>query len=190
MNTLKRCAWVPNNNPHYQKYHDEEWGIPVFDDQVLFEFLILEGAQAGLSWETILKKRNEYKKVFHSFSIKKVAAMTDSELHTILENPGIIRNKLKVFSTRKNAIAVLKIQSEFGRFSNYLWLFVNNTPIKHGISEISQIPTQSPESLALSKDLKKRGCTFVGPTIMYAFMQAVGMVDDHTSECFKYPQIQ
>ena len=185
MSNVHRCAWVPLGNTLYQKSHDEEWGIPVFDDKVLFEFLILEGAQAGLSWETILKKRTEYKKVFHSFLIKKVASLTDDELLKILDNPGIVRNRLKVFSTRKNAVAVLKIQADFGSFSNYLWQFVNHTPIKHGFSEISQIPTQSPESLTLSKDLKKRGCTFVGPRIMYAFMQAVGMVDDHTNDCFK-----
>lgn len=181
-----RCGWVPANNVLYQKYHDEEWGTPVFDDQVLFEFLVLEGAQAGLSWETILKKRTDYRKLFHNFSIKKVAALSDTDLEKILKNPGIVRNRLKVYSARKNALAVLHIQKEFGSFSSYLWHFVKNKPIKNNFASLSEIPTQTQETIALSKDLKKRGCSFVGPTIMYAFMQAVGMVNDHTVDCFKY----
>ena len=184
--TKKRCSWVPDTDEVYQRYHDTEWGVPVHDDTTLFEFLILEGAQAGLSWSTILKRRAEYRTVFHGFAIETVAAMTDLELEEILKNPGIIRNRLKVFSVVKNAQAVRAIQQEHGSFSNYLWSFFGGKPIHNHWRILSGVPAQTAESIQLSKDLKKRGCTFVGPTIMYAFMQAVGMVQDHTTDCFRY----
>lgn len=185
----KRCEWVNPANQLYVTYHDTEWGVPVHDDQTLFEFLILEGAQAGLSWETVLKKRAEYRKVFHTFDIKKVASLSEKELEQTLQNPGIIRNRRKVFSAQQNAQVVLAIQKEFGSFSKYLWNFVDNNPVINHYQTISEIPTASPESTQLSKDLKKRGCNFVGPTIMYAFMQAVGMVMDHTTDCFRYQEL-
>ncbi len=177
-----------NNNPAYAEYHDSEWGIPVHDDRVLYEFLILEGAQAGLSWETILNKRSGYQQSFHNFEVDKVAAMSDAELESLLDNPGIVRNRLKVFSARKNALAFIKIQQEFGSFNDYLWGFVDHTPIKNHWENFSDVPVSTPISDALSKDLKKRGMSFVGSTIMYAYMQAVGMVDDHLTTCWCYQQ--
>ena len=170
----------------YSAYHDNEWGIPVHDDRLLFEMLILEGAQAGLSWETILKRRNGYRKAFHNFNPIQVASMSDTELAALMKNEGIIRNRLKIFSARKNALAFLNIQTELGSFDKYLWKFVNNTPIINHFTSFNEIPTSTPESLALSKDLKKRGMTFVGPTIIYAFMQAVGLVKDHLTTCWLY----
>lgn len=186
MNSPKRCAWVPQNNELYQNYHDQEWGIPVFDDQKHFEMLILEGAQAGLSWETVLKKREGYRKAFKNFDPQKVAKMSDEELEALLNNPDIIRNRLKVFSARKNAIAFLNIQKEFGSFSNYIWAFVDNNPVVGGWENISQIPVKTGISDKISKDLKKRGMSFVGSTIIYSFMQAVGLVNDHTKDCFRF----
>lgn len=186
MNEIKRCGWVGVGKPYYEKYHDEEWGVPVFDDQKLFEFLILEGAQAGLSWETILKKRESYRQAFKNFNYNAVANMTDAELESLLLCPDIIRNRLKVFSARSNAIVFLKIQEEFGSFSNYLWMFVNSVPKVNAWKEISELPTTSLESDALSKDLKKRGMKFVGSTIMYSYMQAVGLVNDHLISCWRY----
>jgi DNA-3-methyladenine glycosylase I len=180
-----RCFGGGPNQELYRRYHDEEWGIPVYDDRHLFEMLILEGAQAGLSWETILKRREGYRKVFHQFDPKKVAAMKDEELEKAMENPGIIRNRLKIYAARKNAIVFLALQKEFGSFSDYLWGFVNHTPIVNRRSVREKPIATSPESDALSKDLKKRGMTFVGSTILYAFMQAVGLVDDHCIECWK-----
>ena len=183
--TKTRCAWV-TDNPLYIQYHDEEWGVPVHDDQVLFEFLILEGAQAGLNWETILKKREGYRQAFHNFDPNKVAAMSDAELEILQSNPNIIRNKLKIFSARKNAKAFLEIQKEFGSFDAYVWQFVGGKQKKNAWKTLKEIPTETPESQALSKDLKKRGMSFVGPTIMYAYMQAVGLVNDHTMDCWKH----
>ncbi len=183
-NKIKRCAWVGQNKPHYEHYHDNEWGVPVHDDQKLFEMLILEGAQAGLNWETILKRRAGYCDVFKQFNPTAVAAMTDEELESCLTNPGIIRNRLKVFSARKNALVFLKIQQEFGSFDAYLWRFVNGSPKVNTPETIQNIATTTPESDALSKDLKKRGMSFVGSTIMYAYMQAVGLVNDHVRDCF------
>lgn len=183
---LHYCPWLKLDNARYVQYHDEEWGVPVHDDQTLFEMLILEGAQAGLSWETVLKKREGYRKAFKGFDPKKVSEMTDDELEVQLQNPGIIRNRLKVYSTRKNAIAFLAIQKEFGSFNHYVWAFVGGTPRINQWKEVKDIPAQTSESEALSKDLKKRGMTFVGSTIIYAFMQAVGMVNDHTIECWRY----
>lgn len=180
----KRCFGDQPGKEFYAVYHDQEWGRPVHDDQHLFEMLILEGAQAGLSWETILKRRDAYRQAFHSFNPKKVAAMTDDELNNLLQNERIIRNRLKIFSARKNAQAFLEIQKEFGSFDKYVWGFVNHTPIINHWKHFKEVPPSTPESTALSKDLKKRGMTFVGSTIMYAFMQAVGMVNDHLVDCF------
>lgn len=181
---LTRCAWAANVKPFYQHYHDTEWGVPVHDDRSLFEMLILEGAQAGLSWETILKRRDGYRKAFHNFNVTKVSRMTDEQLEDVLVNADVIRNRLKVFGTRKNAIAFRAIQKEFGSFDAYVWNFVDGKPQIRRPKSTADFRATSPESDALSKDLKKRGMTFVGSTIMYAFMQAVGMVDDHMVGCF------
>ncbi len=189
MSELKRCAWVPNNNLEYIKYHDEEWGVPVHDDGKFFEMLILEGAQAGLSWETVLKKREGYRKAFKNFDVQKCAKLSDEELEKQLLNPEIIRNRLKVFSVRKNAIAFIAIQKEFGSFDKYIWQFVGNKPIQNKLSSISQVPAKTEISDKISKDLKKRGMSFVGSTIMYAFMQATGLVNDHTTDCFRFKTI-
>jgi DNA-3-methyladenine glycosylase I len=182
----KRCEWAGSKNQLMVAYHDKEWGKPVKDDQTLFEFLILEGAQAGLSWETILNRRENYRKIFREFDPEKLARLTDKQLETILENPGIIRNRLKVYSVRTNARLFLKVRKEFGTFSKYLWSFVGGKPIKNKWKQLSEVPATTPESDALSKDMKKRGFKFVGSTICYAFMQAVGMVNDHTVDCFRY----
>lgn len=180
-----RCFGGQFGKEFYAKYHDEEWGVPVHDDQHLFEMLILEGAQAGLSWEIILKKREGYRKAFHFFDPKKVAAMSDQVLEKLCKNPEIVRNRLKIFGARKNAQAFLKIQKEFGSFDHYLWDFVKGKPIRKIHKKLTDIPTTSVESDALSKDLKKRGMTFVGSTIMYSFMQAVGLVNDHIASCWR-----
>jgi DNA-3-methyladenine glycosylase I len=182
---MKRCPWVEIDKPHYEKYHDTEWGVPIHEDQKHFEMLILEGAQAGLSWETILKRRPGYRQAFCQFDPQKVALMTDEELETVLRDASIIRNRLKVFSTRKNAQVFLEIQKEFGSFDLYVWRFVGGTPKINGPETLADIPVRTPESDALSKDLKKRGMSFVGSTIMYAYMQAIGMVNDHIGACFK-----
>ena len=184
----KRCDWVNANNSQMINYHDKEWGIPVYDDNKLFEMLVLEGAQAGLSWETILKRRQGYKKAFKGFDPKKVVKLKDPYLEKQLENPDIIRNRLKVFSVRKNAKVFLDIQQEFGSFSKYLWSYVDNKPIVSKWKNLKQLPANTKISDTLSKDLKKRGMSFVGTTIIYAFMQAVGIVNDHTVNCFQYPQ--
>lgn len=170
----------------YADYYDNEWGIPVHDDRRLFEMLILEGAQAGLSWETILKRREGYRKAFHNFDPIKAASMTDGELNALMKNEAIIRNKLKIFSVRRNAQVFLNIQKEFDSFDLYLWRFVNGHPIKNRYTTLKELPVSTPESLALSKDLQKRGMTFVGPTIIYAYMQAVGLVNDHLTTCWKH----
>ena len=184
---VTRCAWVGNSSkPLDIKYHDEEWGVPVHDDRILFEFLILEGAQAGLSWETILKKREGYRKAFKDFDPIKIVNMDDAELEILLLNPKIIRNRLKVFSVRSNAKIFLEMQKEFGSFDNYLWRFVNGSTIFNQWQDLKEVPTASKESDALSKDLKKRGMKFVGSTIIYAYMQAVGMVNDHLTSCWRY----
>lgn len=184
LNEKKRCFGT--GNPLYEVYHDTEWGIPSHDDQHLFEMLILEGAQAGLSWETVLNKRAGYKKAFHNFNPKKVAAMTDAQLEALRQNPDIIRNRLKIAAARKNALAFLAIQKEFGSFDAYLWKFVDGKPIINHWKHLSSAPTTTAQSDALSKDLKKRGMTFVGSTIMYAYMQAVGMANDHAKDCWRY----
>jgi len=178
-----RCFGGGAGKKFYADYHDLEWGIPQHDDRHLFEMLILEGAQAGLSWETILKRREGYRKAFHKFDLKKVAAMSDDELESLRADPGIIRNRLKIYSTRQNARIYLEIQKEFNSFDRYLWRFVNGVPISGNWQSLDDIPTTTAESDALSKDLKRRGMTFVGSTIMYAYMQAVGMVNDHVQGC-------
>jgi DNA-3-methyladenine glycosylase I len=182
----KRCFGGAQGKEFYAEYHDKEWGIPVHDDRHLFEMLILEGAQAGLSWETILKRREGYRRAFHNFDPSKVARMSDAELNALLQNEEIIRNKLKVFAARQNAQVFLQIQKEFGSFDSYLWGFVKGKPIVNHWISFSEIPKTTPECTALSKDLKKRGMTFVGPTIIYAFMQAVGLVNDHLTDCWCY----
>ncbi|MFZ4512679.1 MAG: DNA-3-methyladenine glycosylase I [Geothrix sp.] len=182
--TLTRCGWC-GTDPTYVAYHDEEWGVPVHDDRRLFEKLVLEGAQAGLSWITILRKREAYRRLFHGFDVPRVAAMADAELEAILLDPGIVRNRLKVFGARKNALAFLAVQAEFGSFDAYLWPFVGGrTQVNHP-QILADIPSVSPEAEALSRDLKKRGFTFVGPTIMYAYLQSMGLVDDHLATCWK-----
>ncbi|OGI01502.1 MAG: DNA-3-methyladenine glycosylase [Candidatus Melainabacteria bacterium GWF2_37_15] len=186
MNKNKCCAWVPENNEEYKKYHDEEWGVPVHEDTKLFEMLVLEGAQAGLSWGTVLKKREGYKKAFKNFDVQAVANMTDEELESLMLNPEIIRNRLKIYSARKNAVVFLSIQKEFGSFNNYIWDFVNNKPVVNSWDSISQIPTKTEISDKISKDLKKRGMSFIGSTIIYAYMQAVGLVNDHTKDCWRF----
>ena len=181
-----RCFGSEVGKEFYANYHDHEWGIPVHDDQHLFEMLILEGAQAGLSWETILKKREGYRKAFHNFDPSKVAAMRDDELEALRQNPEIIRNRLKIYGTRQNAQAFLQIQQEFGSFDRYLWNFVGGKPLKNHWIKLEEAPSQTPLSEVLSKDLKKRGMTFVGSTIIYAYMQAVGVVNDHIKGCWCY----
>ncbi len=180
-----RCGWVGTGKPFYEEYHDREWGIPVHDDTKHFEMLILEGAQAGLSWETILKKREGYRKAFKNFDPVRVARMTDAALEKLMHDEGIVRNRLKIFGARKNAIAFLAIQKEFGSFDRYVWTFVGGKPLQGKRKTLKDIPAQTPESDALSKDLKKRGMTFVGSTIIYAYMQAIGMVNDHIADCWR-----
>ncbi len=171
------------------RYHDVEWGVPVHDDRRLFEFLLLEGAQAGLSWQTILNKRENYRKAFQSFDPAKIARYTQKDLRRLLNNPGIIRNRLKVESSITNAREFLAIQREFGSFDEYVWQFVGGKPIKHAFGSLSEVPAKTLEADSLSKDLQKKRFRFVGPTICYAFMQAVGMVNDHTTNCFRYNQV-
>lgn len=185
---MKRCAWVNLKNQLYINYHDQEWGVPVFEDQKLFEFLILEGAQAGLSWETILNKREGYRKAFKQFDPQKVSKMTERDIERLTKNASIVRNRLKIKSAITNAKYFLEIQKEYGSFSKYLWKWVGNKPIVNGWKSINEIPVVTDLATEISKDLKKRGFSFVGPTIMYAYMQAVGVVNDHTMDCFKYKE--
>ncbi|HWH53454.1 MAG TPA: DNA-3-methyladenine glycosylase I [Gemmatimonadaceae bacterium] len=185
MRTRVRCSWVPADKPDYIAYHDDEWGVPVHDDRLLFEMLILEGAQAGLSWYTILKRRDGYRAAFKNFEPARVARMTDAQLEKVLATGDVIRNRLKVWSTRTNAKAFLAIQKEFGSFDAYVWRFVGGKPKIRRPKGAADALAVSPESDALSKDLKKRGMSFVGSTIIYAYMQATGMVDDHMAGCFK-----
>lgn len=186
---MKRCGWVENTFDEYLLYHDKEWGIPVHDDNTHFEFLTLEGAQAGLSWATVLKKRANYHKAFAGFDPGKVAGYNESKIKQLLQDPGIIRNQLKVRSTVTNAKSFLKVQEEFGSFDHYIWSFVGGKPLVNGWSKMSEIPATSKESDALSKDLKKRGFKFVGSTIIYSHMQACGLVNDHTIDCFRYKEL-
>ena len=184
MPTRRRCFWAVSDL--MIDYHDREWGVPVHDDRRLFEFLILEGAQAGLSWETILRKRQAYRDAFARFDPAKVAKYDKRKMAQLLKNPGIVRNRLKIESAVRNAKIVLQLQKEFGSFDVYLWQFVKGKPIDGKRKSRADVPATTPESDALSKDLKKRGMNFVGSTILYAFMQAVGMVNDHTGDCFRY----
>jgi DNA-3-methyladenine glycosylase I len=184
--TVTRCKWAEGASHDYIRYHDEEWGVPVFDDRVQFEFLVLEGAQAGLSWSTILNKREGYRKAFADFDPAKVARFSDKRVEKLLKNPEIVRNRLKVQSAISNARAFLDVQEEFGSFSDYIWSFVDGKPVQHRFRKDSDIPATSVESDALSKALKKRGFKFVGSTIMYAHMQATGLVNDHVVGCFRH----
>jgi DNA-3-methyladenine glycosylase I len=183
-----RCAWG-TGLPEYIQYHDREWGVPVHDDRTLFEFLILEGAQAGLSWSTILKKRENYRVAFDHFDPHKVAQYGEGKVVELLSNPGIVRNKLKIAAAIQNAKSFLAIQEEFGSFDAYIWRFVGGNPRQNAWGSLAQIPAKTSESDAMSKDLKQRGFKFVGSTICYAFMQAVGMVNDHTVDCFRYREL-
>lgn len=183
-----RCAWG-NAFPAYQAYHDEEWGVPVHDDRLLFEFLVLEGAQAGLSWATILKKRETYRKAFERFDIQRVAAFTKTDNQRLLADPGIVRNRMKIKSAITNAQAALEIQKEFGSLDAFLWSFVGGMPKQNAWTALADIPSETEESRAMSKALKQRGFRFVGPTICYAFMQAVGMVNDHVTSCFRHREL-
>jgi len=185
----KRCQWVEGQFPEYIKYHDEEWGVPVHNDKKLFEFLILEGAQAGLSWSTILKRREGYRSAFADFNVERVAKYDEGKIALLLLDPGIIRNKLKVNATVSNAKAFINIQEEFGSFDQYIWSFVGGKPIVRSWKSMSQIPATTKESDELSNDLKKKGFKFVGSTIIYAHMQACGLVNDHTTDCFRYQEI-
>ncbi|MCP5481666.1 MAG: DNA-3-methyladenine glycosylase I [Spirochaetales bacterium] len=184
-----RCAWAKLSNALYVQYHDREWGVPVHDDRHLFEMLNLEGAQAGLSWETILNKREGYRKAFANFDAAKVARFTPARVAKLLTNPAIVRNRLKVEATVQNAKAFLKIQKEFGSFDRYIWSFVDGKPIQNRWRHLKELPSKTEISDAMSKDLKKRGFKFVGSTVCYAFMQATGMVNDHLVTCFRYTQV-
>lgn len=184
-----RCQWA-GEDPLYVAYHDTEWGVPVHDDRLLFEFLILEGAQAGLSWITILRKRDNYIKAFDGFDPDIVAGYGSKKIEALLKNEGIVRNRLKVGAAVANAAAFIKVREEFGGFDEYIWSFVGGRPINNAWKSAADIPAETKESLAMSRDMKKRGFRFVGPTICYAFMQAVGMVNDHTVDCFRYNEIK
>ncbi|MCG8435824.1 MAG: DNA-3-methyladenine glycosylase I [Gammaproteobacteria bacterium] len=186
---IKRCGWAANAGPLDMAYHDKEWGVPVHRDRVLFEFLILEGAQAGLSWSTILNKRRAYREAFSSFDPVKVARYNKRRIGSLMKNAGIVRNRLKIESTISNARAFLEIREEFRTFNNYLWRFVDGEPIVNKWKRMSQVPASTKVSDTLSKDLKKRGFRFVGTTICYAYMQAVGMVNDHLVSCFRYHEV-
>lgn len=183
-----RCSWCIGDDL-YEAYHDEEWGVPVYDDATLFEFLILETFQAGLSWITVLRKRENFRKAFDNFDYKKIAKYNQSKIDLLLQDAGIIRNKLKVKATITNAQAFIKIQDQFGSFSEYIWAFVDGKPINNSFKSLNDIPANTPLSDKLSKDLKKRGFKFVGSTVVYAHMQATGMVNDHQTSCFRYNEV-
>lgn len=184
----RRCEWC-GNHPLYMAYHDDEWGVPVHDDRRLFEFLLLEGAQAGLSWLTILKKRENYRKAFDGFDYERVARYGEGDVSRLLTDPGIVRNRLKIQSAIKNAQGVLNVQDIYGSLDAFLWRYVDGVPRQNRWRQIAQLPAHTVESDRMSKDLKKRGFNFVGSTICYAFMQAVGMVNDHTTDCFRYQEV-
>ncbi len=185
----KRCTWCENTFDEYIKYHDEEWGVPVHDDRIHFEFLILEGAQAGLSWATILKRRDGYRAAFADFDPEEVAQFSQEKVEALLLDPGIIRNRLRVQGTVINAQKFLEVQKEYGSFDKYIWSFVGGKPIVNAWKSMKEVPATTLESDAMSKDLKKRGFKFVGSTIMYAYMQACGLVNDHTTDCFRYKEV-
>ena len=187
--TFNRCFWAADSGELMIAYHDREWGVPLHDDRKLFEFVILEGAQAGLSWSTILKKRDNYRRAFDHFDARKIARYDSRKVRQLLADPGIVRNRLKVAATIQNAKAFLAVQEEFGSFDMYLWQFVGGRPIRNHWKSFKQVPARTAESDAMSKDLLQRGFKFVGSTICYAFMQAVGMVNDHTVDCFRHAQV-
>lgn len=189
MAKVKRCGWVPENDPLYQEYHDKEWGVPVYEDKAIFEFLVLESAQAGLSWITVLRKRENYRKLFAGFDPKKVAKFTQKDVAKLLLNAGIIRNRAKIEATINNAARFLEVQKEFGTFSKYIWGFVGGKTKKNRFKSFRELPAVTDEAELLSKDLKKRGFKFLGPTVIYAHMQATGMVNDHTVDCFRYSKV-
>jgi DNA-3-methyladenine glycosylase I len=186
---VKRCGWVNMDNEKYIDYHDNEWGVPEHDDYKLFELLILEGAQAGLSWSTILKKRNNYIKAYDNFDFEKVAKYDDSKRQELLNNEGIVRNRRKIDSSIQNAKVFINIREEYGSFDKYIWSFVDGKPINNEFKKLKDVPEKTELSEKISKDLKKRGMNFVGPTIIYAYMQAIGLVNDHTTDCFRHKEI-
>jgi len=183
-----RCPWANPRNPLYLDYHDHEWGVPTYEDRELFELLVLEGAQAGLSWETILNKRERYRELFDGFDVSKVAAYDEAKVAALLHDSGIVRNRLKIHAAITNARVFIGIQKEFGSFSEFIWGFVEHTPILNHFETIAEVPASTPLSEEISKDLKKRGMKFVGPTIIYAYMQSIGMVNDHLMGCFCYEE--
>lgn len=185
----KRCAWAPETDALYVAYHDEEWGVPVYNDVKIFEFLVLESAQAGLSWRTVLHKRENYRKAFVGFDPVKVSKYTAKHVEKLLQNAGIIRNRMKIEAAINNAKRFLEIQKEFGTFSKYIWGFVGGKPMRHQCRTVKDLPVITPEAEALAKDLKARGFKFLGPTVIYAHMQATGMVNDHVVDCFRYKQV-
>ena len=185
---VKRCAWA-THDPQMTEYHDKEWGTPIHDDQLLFEFLILEGAQAGLSWSTILRKRENFRKAFDNFDYNKIAKYSEQQIEELINNKGIIRNRLKIEAVIANAKAFLQVQKEFGSFEKYIWKFVNYKTVDNEFKDLSELPSKTELPTQMSKDLKKRGFKFIGPTICYAFMQAVGMVNDHVKDCFRHDEI-
>ncbi|MBL8064843.1 MAG: DNA-3-methyladenine glycosylase I [Chthonomonadaceae bacterium] len=186
---MSKCTWCLGT-PEYEKYHDEEWGVPSFDDRHLFEMLILEGAQAGLSWSTILHRRHGYRAAYRDFDPEVVAAFSDSDVERLLQDPGIIRNRAKVRASVSNAQAFLEVAEEFGSFSSYQWRFVEGKPLQNEFKCLQDVPAETPESVAMSKDLRQRGFKFVGPTIVYAHMQSVGMVNDHVTDCPRHGQVR
>ena len=186
---MKRCAW-PGEDPLYQRYHDREWGVPLHNDRKLFEFLVLEGAQAGLSWITILKKRPNYRRAFDKFDFNKVARYGEAQVRRLLKDPGIVRNELKIRSAINNARSFLDVRDEFGTFNKYIWRFVDGIPVQNTWKSLQQVPARTALSDVISKDLKQRGFTFVGSTIVYSHMQATGMVNDHVVDCFRHKQLR
>ena len=187
---MERCLWVDPKNKLYCKYHDDEWGVPLHDDKRLFELIVLEGAQAGLSWETVLKKRENYRMAYDGFDPQKVALYDESKQMELLQDAGIIRNRLKIKSSIKNARVFLEIQKEFGSFDKYIWGFTSAKPVLNRFKSVSEIPAKTELSERISKDLKKRGMNFIGSTIIYAYMQSIGIVNDHVTSCFRYSQIK
>lgn len=186
---MNRCAWA-TSDPLYLAYHDREWGVPVHDDEKLFAMLLLEGVQAGLSWLTVLRKRNNYRRAYDGFDPEKIAAWDDAKIETLLQDTGIIRNRLKVEAARTNARCFLRVREEFGSFDSFIWSFTGGTTLQNSWPDIAQVPATSTESEAMSRELKKRGFKFVGATTCYAFMQAVGMVNDHTTDCFRHRKLR
>jgi len=189
MNEIKRCAWAASNADYFD-YHDNEWGVPVHDDRKHFEFMLLDAFQAGLSWLTILRKRKNFRKAFDNFDYEKIARYDDAKIQSLLQDEGIIRNRLKIRAAVINAKAFIKIRKEFGSFDQYIWAFLDHKPVQNQFKELTEIPARTELSDAISKDLKKRGFTFVGSTIIYAYLQAAGMVNDHTTECFRFNEVK